>query len=275
MDDTAEPTDGTTNTPGSGEAQSEEKKKAEEGIQTKPQSTNTTGPKKKKKEIDLPITPQVSGVSKEELELLIKRECAMIAEDKKEKERLDIKNAVEGYVNDMREKLHGGHLEKYVNDNIRKSLLNDLENKIKWLYDEGMNQEKSVYAALLKSLEDATESIRNRYNEAENRKKHMKDLMKSIQQIHEAIQTYYTKSSDKYLHIDQSDIEKVNKILTIKQTWYSQADNYFTTLEKHDDPTILCSQIRQQRDTLEKECWAILNKPKPKVESHKEDSSTQ
>jgi len=46
----------------------------------------------------------------------------------------------------------------------------------------------------------------------------MKDLMKSIQRYDEAIQTYYTKSTDKYLHIDQKYIEKANKILNDKQT---------------------------------------------------------
>ncbi|CAF4904984.1 unnamed protein product, partial [Rotaria socialis] len=68
----------------------------------------------------------------------------------------------------------------------------------------------------------------------------MQDLMKSIQRIDEAIQIYYTKSSDKYSHIDQSEIEKANKILTEKQTWYDQTANRFNALKKHEDPTILC-----------------------------------
>ena len=76
----------------------------------------------------------------------------------------------------------------------------------------------------------------------------MQDLMKSIQRIDEAIQIYKTKSSDKYAHIDQSDIEKANKILTEKQSWYDQTANRFNALKKHEDSPILCSQIKQQRD---------------------------
>ena len=76
----------------------------------------------------------------------------------------------------------------------------------------------------------------------------MQDLMKSIQRIDEAIQIYQTKSSDKYSHIDKNDIEKANKILNEKQTWYDQTANRFNALKPHEDPPILCSQIKQERD---------------------------
>jgi hypothetical protein len=90
--------------------------------------------------------------------------------------------------------------------------------------------------------------IRTRYIEAENRQNLMQDLMKSIQRIDEAIQIYYTKSSDKYAHIDQNDIEKANKILNEKQNWYDTTANRFHTLKPHEDSPILCSQIKQERD---------------------------
>jgi hypothetical protein len=76
----------------------------------------------------------------------------------------------------------------------------------------------------------------------------MQQLMKSIQRIDEAIQIYYTKSSDKYSHIDQNDIEKANKILNEKQIWYDQTANRFNASKPHEDPTVLCSQIKQERD---------------------------
>ncbi|CAF2049140.1 unnamed protein product [Rotaria magnacalcarata] len=275
MEETA-PTVNGTDVPSSGDAQTtDDKKDEEEGGEEKPKTGNTAATKKKKKEIDLPITPRVPGASKKELDRLIEQEHEMIAQDKKEKERSDAKNSVEEYVYEMRGKLEGGPFEKYADDVIRQQLLNDLQLAEDWLYDEGIQQEKSVYIERLKKLKDIGEPIRNRYLEAEHRQSHMQDLMKSIQRIDEAIQVYYTKSSDKYSHIDQSEIEKANKILTEKQTWYDQTANRFNALKKHEDPTILCSQLKQQRETLERECWAILNKPKPKVEPPKEDPAKQ
>ena len=76
----------------------------------------------------------------------------------------------------------------------------------------------------------------------------MQDMMKSIQRIDEAIQIYHTKSSDKYAHIDAAEIEKATKILNEKQNWYDQSANKFNATKLHEDPTILCSQIKQQRE---------------------------
>jgi len=262
--------------PGSGDAQQEEKDKDEEGNEIKQKSGNpTAATKKKKKEIDLPITPRVPGASKTEIDRLIEQELEMIAQDKKEKERSDAKNAVEEYVYEMRGKLDGGDYEKYSDDKTRQKLLNDLQTTEDWLYDEGSHQEKNVYVDRLKSLKNLGEPIRTRFTEAVNRPQHMQDLMKSIQRIDEAIQVYHTKSSDKYAHIDANDIEKANKTLNEKQNWYDQSANRFTASKPHEDSTILCAHIKQERDALERECWAILNKPKPKVEPPKEEPPKQ
>jgi len=101
-----------------------------------------TATKKKKKEIDLPITPRVPCATKAEIDRLIEQELEMISQDKKEKERSDAKNTVEEYVYDMRGKLDGGQYEKYADDKTRQKLLNDLQTAEYWLYDEGTHQEK-------------------------------------------------------------------------------------------------------------------------------------
>ena len=76
----------------------------------------------------------------------------------------------------------------------------------------------------------------------------MQELMKSIQRIDEALQIYHTKSSDKYAHIDAKDIEKATKVLNDKQNWYDQTANRFNALKSHDDSTVLCANIKQERD---------------------------
>ena len=198
----------------------------------------------------------------------------MIAQDKKEKERSDAKNAVEEYVYNTRDKLNGDY-ERFAESSTRDDFLNQLRATEDWLYDEGFFQEKNVYVDRLKTLKAIGEPIHNRYIEAEQRPRLMEDLMKSIQRVDEAIQVYYTKSSDKYAHIDQSEIEKAKKILDEKMKWYDQTANLFGALEAHKDAKVLCKDIKQQRDTLEKDSWAILNKPKPKVEPPKEPEAAK
>ena len=174
----------------------------------------------------------------------------MIAQDKKEKERSDAKNAVEEYVYAMRDKLNGDY-EKFAEAPLREDFLNQLRATEEWLYDEGYFQERNVYVDRLKNLKAIGEPIHNRYIEAEHRPGLMEDLMKSIQRIDEAIQVYYTKSSDKYAHIDQSEIEKAKKILDEKMKWYDQTANLFGALEPHKDAKVLCKDIKQQRDVSE------------------------
>jgi len=250
----------------SGDAQQDDNKE-EETDDTKKKTTLT--PKKKKKEIDLPISSRVQGATKNELERLFEHELEMISQDRKEKERSDAKNAVEEYVYDMRGKLEDAY-EKYADKKLKEKLLNDLKSTEDWLYDDGMNQEKNIYVDRLKSLKNLGDPIRNRYNEAEQRQYHLQELMKALQRVDEAIQIWQTKSNDKYSHIDQADMEKVQKMLNEKQKWYDISANKINAMKLHEDPVILCSQIKQERDTFEKECWTILNKPKPKVELPKD-----
>ncbi|CAF1014244.1 unnamed protein product [Adineta steineri] len=259
---TSEPMD--DNNTATNEAQQD---KDDEGDESKKSAT-----KKKRKEIDLPIISRVSGATKQELDRLIEQENEMVLHDKKEKERSDAKNAVEEYVYDMRGKLDGGEYEKYSDDRNRQKLLNDLRTTENWLYDDGINQDKNVYIERLKNLKHLGEPIRNRYYEATNRHYHMQEFMKTLQRIDEAIQTWQNKTNDKYSHIDKNDIEKVYKILLEKQKWYDQTANRLNTLRMQDDPTILCAQIKQEKEALERECLSILNKPKPKVELPKDNT---
>lgn len=76
----------------------------------------------------------------------------------------------------------------------------------------------------------------------------MQDFLKSIKQIEEAIQTWQTKSSDKYSHLEKSEIDKVYKILNEKRKWYEQTATRFHSLKQHEDPTIVCTQIKQQQE---------------------------
>ncbi|CAF1388679.1 unnamed protein product [Adineta ricciae] len=258
----SEPMDDNSNPSNNGENQQEKDEENEE-----PKKVVT---KKKRREIELPVVSRVTGATKHELERLVELENDMIQHDKKEKERSDAKNAVEEYVYDMRGKLDGGQYEKYADERNRQKLLNDLRTTENWLYDDGSNQDKNVYIERLKLLKNIGEPIRNRYNEASNRPYHMQEFMKALQRVDEAIQTWQTKSSDKYSHLDKSDMEKVYKLLIEKQRWYDQNATRFNSLKLQDDPTVLCAQIKQEKEAFERECWTILNRPKPKVELPKE-----
>lgn len=61
--------------------------------------------KKNTKMIELPMDVQTHGYLPNELSNLIQQEAKMVANDAKETERIDAKNALEEFVYDMRNKL--------------------------------------------------------------------------------------------------------------------------------------------------------------------------
>lgn len=77
----------------------------------------------------------------------------MIANDRQEKERIDARNALEEYVYELRGKLTSeDDLATFVSDNERQSLTNMLEQMENWLYEEGEDCTRQVYAERLASL---------------------------------------------------------------------------------------------------------------------------
>ena len=75
----------------------------------------------------------------------------MVAQDRKEKERVDAKNALEEYVYSLRSKLDDEYKD-YVTDEEKSKMISSLNEIENWLYDEGEDQERSVYASKLAEL---------------------------------------------------------------------------------------------------------------------------
>lgn len=76
----------------------------------------------------------------------------------------------------------------------------------------------------------------------------MQEFVKSLQRIDEAIQMWQKRSNDRYSHLDKTDMDKVYKMLVEKQKWYDQTANRFKTLRAHEDPTVLCLQLKQEKE---------------------------
>ena len=226
---------------------------------------------KKIKMVDLRVESIVPQFSKYELQLCIERENQMIMQDRLEKDRADAKNAVEEYVYDMRDRLYGplGH---YVEESQRSdfsNILNDVEN---WLYDEGEDQMKQVYIDKLTSLKKLGNPICHRHQEAMERPAAFQAFGSVLQQIRKFLDLYLQKD-ERYNHIDQQDVKKVEKCLKEKAEWFERTQNQQNQRKSFEDPIVTCSEINSQRCNLESVCLLIINKPKPKVEPPK-DSET-
>ena len=71
---------------------------------------------------------------------------------------------------------------------------------------------------------------------------------------------------DKFSHLDQAEVEKVQKAIGEKQEWFSRMCAEIQKLQKTSDPPVLASQFLQEKESFWHMASNILNKPKPKVE---------
>uniref|UniRef100_A0A8C7RLS2 Heat shock protein 4b n=1 Tax=Oncorhynchus mykiss TaxID=8022 RepID=A0A8C7RLS2_ONCMY len=232
-------------------------------------------PKVKTKVLELPIenSPQWE-LAVDMLNLFVENEGKMIMQDKLEKERNDAKNYVEEYVYDMRDKLHG-RLEKFVSeqqdikDFIILSIRIDTEN---WLYEDGEDQPKQQYIDKLAVLKKLGQPIQERYMESEERPRAFDDMGKQIQMYMKIVEAYKTKE-EQYDHLDQEEINKVDKMVNEAMIWLNSKMNQQSKLSLTVEPAVRVREIQDKTKELYSSCNPIVTKPKPKVELPKDNKA--
>ncbi|TSQ35285.1 Heat shock 70 kDa protein 4 [Bagarius yarrelli] len=249
---------------------------AEEGKQEKKtdQPPQAKKAKVKTKVLDLPIenNPQCQ-LAIEMLNLFVENEGKMIMQDKLEKERNDAKNNLEEYVYDMRDKLHG-MFEKFISESDRDTLSLKLEDTENWLYEEGEDQPKQVYIDKLDELKKLGQPIQDRYTESEERPKAFDELGKQLQQYMKIVEAFKMKE-EQYEHLDEADIQKVDKMVSEVMIWMNSKMNQQSKQSLTMDPVVKASEIIAKTRELFSTCNPIVTKPKPKVELPKEDKPAE
>uniref|UniRef100_A0A0B6ZQN1 Uncharacterized protein n=1 Tax=Arion vulgaris TaxID=1028688 RepID=A0A0B6ZQN1_9EUPU len=252
-----------------GQEQAQDKSGEGNGQETSDKKVAPKKTKKTVKTIDLAIDATVHQLSKEQLNNLIEKENQMVMQDRLEKERVDAKNAVEEYVYEMREKLCGAY-EEYVTEEDRDQFTLKLEDTENWLYEEGENQNKHVYIDKLAELKKVGQPIADRYRESMEWPLARDEMGSVIQHVRKFLDQWNLKD-EKYDHIEKTEVDKVEKILTEKSNWFGSRMTQMAHLKHYDNPVVLASQVRTEKQILENVCNPIINKSKPKVDPPKEE----
>ncbi|KAI8488965.1 Heat shock 70 kDa protein 4L [Branchiostoma belcheri] len=201
-------------------------------------------PKKLVKMVDLPIETSVHQLSKDLINSYTEQEGKMIMADKLEKERQDAKNAVEEYVYDIRDKLYGD-FEPFITEEEREKYSVVLGNTEDWLYEDGEDQPKQVYLDKIAELKKTGEPVRARYKEELERPAAFEDLGKMLQQYRKVLDLYAQKD-EKYNHIEEEEMKKVEKEVSEKQSWLDGKAQAQKNQPRHQDPVVKVSQIRAE-----------------------------
>ncbi|PSN34539.1 Heat shock 70 kDa protein 4 [Blattella germanica] len=208
-------------------------------------------PNKKKKQlvktVELPIEAYTHGYSQIDLNNYIEQECKMIASDRQEKERIDARNALEEYVYELRGKLSSDEeLATFVNEADRNSLCRQLDNMENWLYEEGEECNRQVYVDKLSSLKNLGEPIKSRRLEYELRPGALEELASVLQLTRKAVDQYRG-GDDRYSHLTDSDIQKVQQTAEQTHKWLEEKRAALAGTPRTQNPPITVAQIRQEK----------------------------
>ncbi|KAM9283007.1 heat shock protein 105 kDa isoform 2-T2 [Cariama cristata] len=228
-------------------------------------------PKIKVKNVELPIEANlVWQLGKDLLNMYIETEGKMIMQDKLEKERNDAKNAVEEYVYEFRDKLSGPY-EKFVCEKDLQGFSALLAETEGWLYEEGEDEAKQVYVDKLEDLKKLGTPIEMRYQEAEERPKLLEELGHRLQ-YYATIAGEFRNKDEKYIHIDEMEMMKVEKCVSEVVEWMNNAVSAQAKKSLDQDPAVHSSEIKAKLQELNNVCEPVVTQPKPKVDSPKEEN---
>uniref|UniRef100_A0A8C0VVK6 Heat shock protein 105 kDa n=1 Tax=Cyanistes caeruleus TaxID=156563 RepID=A0A8C0VVK6_CYACU len=228
-------------------------------------------PKIKVKNVELPIEANlVWQLGKDLLNMYIETEGKMIMQDKLEKERNDAKNAVEEYVYEFRDKLSGPY-EKFVCEKDLQGFSALLAETEGWLYEEGEDEAKQVYVEKLEDLKKLGTPIEMRYQEAEERPRLLQELGHRLQ-YYATIAGEFRNKDEKYIHIDEMEMMKVEKCVSEVVEWMNNAVSAQAKKSLDQDPAVHSSEIKAKLQELNNVCEPVVTQPKPKVDSPKEEN---
>ncbi|XP_040123069.1 heat shock protein 105 kDa isoform X2 [Oryx dammah] len=225
-------------------------------------------PKIKVVNVELPIEANlVWQLGKDLLNMYIETEGKMIMQDKLEKERNDAKNAVEEYVYEFRDKLCGPYA-KFLCEQDHQKFLRLLTETENWLYEEGEDQAKQAYVDKLEELTKIGTPIKVRFQEAEERPKIFEELGQRLQH-YAKIAADFRNNDEKYNHIDESEMKKVEKSVNEVMEWMNNVMNAQAKKSLDQDPVVRAQEIRAKIKELNNTCEPVVTQPKPKIESPK------
>lgn len=219
--------------------------------------------KKTNKLIELSMDVKTHGYSVADLTNYMQQETRMIANDAKETERVDARNALEEFVYDMRNKLQGGPLERYVAEADREAIckqLNDLEN---WLYEDGETCDRETYQGKLNNLHSQTDPIKERSQNYENAPHAFDELRKTIDYARAAVNEFKS-GSPKYDHLTETEFINISESADKAEKWLQSALSKFTQTQRTSDSPVKVSEIRHESHSLSACLNTVLNRPKPK-----------
>lgn len=190
-------------------------------------------------------------------------EVAMANNDRVIKETSDMRNELESYIYDMRDKVSStSQLGPYGTDAEKEAFTAANEAMENWLYEDGFEASKSVYAAKLAELKKFGGPIEQRQAEAQERPAAVQTLQANLETYQKWVNESQTE--ERYAHITDEEREKVRELTDNISAWMYEMLDKQGGLALNEDPVLTVSALKAKNLELSNTCSPIMYKPAPK-----------
>jgi len=252
--------------------ETEQEGEAKEGEEGKQEEEVKPEKKKKIKKTNLEFSEsRPMDWTKAELEKAFETEVSMSNNDRIVRETAEMRNELEAYIYDMRDKIISeSALAKYVTDDEKSTFSSSLESTENWLYEDGFDATKSVYAEKLAALKEMGNPIEVRKSEAITRPEAISALQRTVEKYSNWVNS--SQGQDDFAHITDEEFLKCREKCDETANWMYEAMDKQGSLSLSQNPAIMSSEIMTKSRELANVVNPIMHKPKPapKVEEKKE-----
>jgi len=199
-----------------------------------------------------------AGYAKEAVAALSSQELDMALQDRVARETSDAKNALEGYVYNMRDSL-STRLAPYEKEDVRAAFSKELDGVEEWLYADGENVNKGIYVEKLKALQGKGDPISDRAWQFEIVPAAFARLEKAMETNSLMSQT----TEPKFAHISPEERAGVAAECARAGEWLEQHKKALASASKMAMPPVTGAQVDEKLAELNRFCDAVMGKPKP------------
>mmetsp|Transcript_816 Transcript_816/g.1725 ORF Transcript_816/g.1725 Transcript_816/m.1725 type:complete len:832 (-) Transcript_816:164-2659(-) len=190
-------------------------------------------------------------------------ETAMRSADRLVQETSDMRNELESYIYDMRDKITmESSLGAYATDAEKDNYIKKNDETENWLYEDGFDAKKDVLAVKLSELKKLGGPVEKRAEEARTRPPAVASLQKNVEKYKKWLAD--AQASDDYSHITAEEFSTCHKKCDEVSNWLYEMLDKQGSLAQNVDPAFLASDVISKNKGLANVCSPIVHKPKPK-----------
>jgi len=203
-------------------------------------------------------------------------ELAMRAADRIVQETSDMRNTLESYIYDMRDKITtNSSLGAYATQAEKDEFVKKNEELENWLYEDGFDAQKDLLGDKLGELKKLGDPVEKRAIEAATRPTAVASLRKNVEKYKKWLSD--AQANEEFSYITEDEFSTCHKKCDEVSNWLYEMLDKQGALAQNVEPAFYAAEVNEKNKGMSNVCSPIVHKPKPKppkvVEPPKEDAA--